>query len=49
MPTSDPAMFHPAPDVVSEQAAVEAALACVEAFTDRFNARDLSGIKQRSY
>lgn len=42
---SDPnALFIPTEDDADEGAMVESALRCVEAFTDRFNARDLHGM-----
>ncbi len=38
------ALFQPAPDANDEAAMIAAAIRCVEAFTERFNARDLSGM-----
>lgn len=38
------ALFSPIEDGADEAATIEAALLCVEAFTDRFNARDLPGM-----
>jgi hypothetical protein len=37
-------LFVPAPDGLDEAAMVALAIGCVEAFTERFNARDLAGM-----
>lgn len=42
--TSAPASFPPAPCTDNGTAAVEAALRCIEAFTECFNARDVGGM-----
>jgi hypothetical protein len=45
---SNPAsLFVPVDDDIGEAAMVSAAIECVEAFTDRFNARDLEGMDAR--
>jgi hypothetical protein len=42
--TSADALFQPAPDTTGEAQMIAAAIRCVEAFTERFNARDLPGM-----
>jgi hypothetical protein len=42
--TSPTTLFTPSSHDMTEEAMAVAAIACVEAFTERFNARDLSGM-----
>ncbi len=42
--TSADALFQPSPDAFTEADMIAQALACVEAFTERFNARDMAGM-----
>ncbi len=37
-------LFQPAPDTGDEAALIAASIRCIEAFTERFNARDIAGM-----
>jgi hypothetical protein len=45
--SNPPSLFVSTGDDIDEAATVAAAIACVEAFTDCFNARDLEGMDAR--